>query len=413
MISWLLGAVAGVLVALWQYGRQAVTPRLALPALLRALSVALVVALLLDAPVGRPAFASRDVAVDASESWLRAAPRCDRWRAALDTAAALGGGHWTRFGDSVRADVDATTPPRDRASQLRPVVDRAAAAGRPVVIITDGELDDADALTALPRGSRLIVAPCPPLPDAALATLEAPRALLAGDSARASVVVVAGAAGAPAGAVELRLDSAVIARSPHDALAPWAEQTVELRGPVSGGERSGVLRAVLAGSADAEPRNDTLGVGVDVSRAPAAVFVSTAPDYDAREAVGALRGVSSLPTRAYYRVAPGAWRTDTFSPAISITESSDSSRTSSGRGAPTAPSTVPTSPRFGRRFTMRRSSCCTAIPRCSALRARPLAARCSCSRLPRPTMANGSSRPLPRRLSLPPSGRCHSTACPH
>jgi len=36
----------------------------------------------------------------------------------------------------------------------------------------------------------------------------------------------------------------------------------------------------------------------------------TAPDFDAREAVAALRGVTSLPTRAYYRVAPGAWRTD-------------------------------------------------------------------------------------------------------
>ena len=71
-----------------------------------------------------------------------------------------------------------------------------------------------------------------------------------------------------------------------------------------------VLRAALAPAADAEPRNDSLAVGVDVSRAPAAVFVSTAPDYDAREAVAALRGISSLPTRAYYRVAPGAWRMD-------------------------------------------------------------------------------------------------------
>jgi hypothetical protein len=71
-----------------------------------------------------------------------------------------------------------------------------------------------------------------------------------------------------------------------------------------------VLRAVFRGAGDTEPRNDTLAIGVDVSRAPAAVFVSTAPDFDSREAVQALRGVTSLPTRAYYRVAPGAWRTD-------------------------------------------------------------------------------------------------------
>ena len=49
---------------------------------------------------------------------------------------------------------------------------------------------------------------------------------------------------------------------------------------------------------------------MDVTRAPAAVFVSTAPDFDAREAVAALRGVTSLPTRAFYRVAPGMWRSD-------------------------------------------------------------------------------------------------------
>ncbi|NUR35412.1 MAG: hypothetical protein HOQ30_15515, partial [Gemmatimonadaceae bacterium] len=70
------------------------------------------------------------------------------------------------------------------------------------------------------------------------------------------------------------------------------------------------MRTSIRQSGDAEPRNDTLAVGVDVSRAPAAVFVSTAPDFDAREAVAALRGVTSLPTRAYYRVAAGVWRAD-------------------------------------------------------------------------------------------------------
>jgi hypothetical protein len=135
MLPWLIGAVAGALVALWQYGRTALTRRLAVPALLRTLATALVVALLLDAPAGPPRPVAPDVALDASESWLRAAQRCDRWRAALDSASALGGGRWARFGDSVRTDRSADVP-ADRASRLRPVVDRAAATGRPVVIIT-------------------------------------------------------------------------------------------------------------------------------------------------------------------------------------------------------------------------------------------------------------------------------------
>src|ERR671921_68961 len=102
MIDWLISAVAGALVAFWQYGRDALSVRFALPAALRALATALVVALLLDASAGR----------------------CDRWRLALDSAAALGGGSWLRFGDSVRADRRDNVA-ADRASRLRPVADRA------------------------------------------------------------------------------------------------------------------------------------------------------------------------------------------------------------------------------------------------------------------------------------------------
>ena len=309
MISWLLAALVGAIVMAWQYGRGAFTPRFGLPALLRFAAVLLVTALLLDAPAGRAATPRPDVLLDASESWLRAAPRCDRWRMALDSAAALGGGGRLLFGDSVRA-AGATSAPDDNASRLRQVADRAAGTGRPVVLITDGELDDPDALAALPRGSRAIVMPCAPGRDAAVASLDAPRTMLAGDTITTRVTIAAGGAGASAGQVEIRLDSAMLATTRFDALAPWGENTVELRGVPAGGERASVLRAIVRSDGDAEPRNDTLGVGVDVSRAPAAVFVSSAPDFDSREAVAALRGVTSLPTRAYYRVAPGVWRAE-------------------------------------------------------------------------------------------------------
>jgi hypothetical protein len=309
MLSWLIAGVVGALVTAWQYGRTALQPRFAVPAALRFASAGLVTALLLNAPAGRPAVVRPDVALDASESWLRGSPQCPQWRMARDSAAALASGPLLRFGDSVRADGGAGAP-TDRASRLRPVSDRAAGTGRPVVVITDGELDDPDAITTLPRGSRLIVLPCVPSPDAALSQLEAPRTLLAGDTVTARITIAAGGRGAAAGEVDVLLDTARVGTGRFPALIPHSEQTVEIRIVPGGAERSGVLRAVLRQSADAEPRNDTLGFGVDVSRAPAAVFVSSAPDYDAREAVAALRSVTSLPTRAYYRVAPGAWRSD-------------------------------------------------------------------------------------------------------
>ena len=309
MAPWLLAALAGLAAAGLQYGTHVLRPAVAPLALLRALAVAIVVAMLLGAPGGRSKPLAPEIALDASESWTRGGAACDRWRAALDSAAHAGSGTRLRFGDSTRAD-DTRGPPADGASRLRGVADRASGSGHPVVVITDGELDDAEVLASLPRGSRAIVLPCRSGPDLAIAALETPRTLLAGDTTTVRLTLAAGAAGAPAGRLEVRLDDQLLAAQPVPALGAYAEQAVALQGIGEGADRATVLRAVFTGAGDTEPRNDTLSIGVDVSRAAAAVFVSTTPDFDAREAVAALRGVTSLPTRAYYRVAPGAWRAD-------------------------------------------------------------------------------------------------------
>ena len=309
MNLWLLASLAGVLAAVLQYGPRALQPRVLPLALLRALVATIVVALVLDAPGGRATPLAPDIALDASQSWLRAGTSCTAWSAALDTARRLSGGARYRFGDSLRADAG-SAPPTDAASRLRTVADRASGTGHPVVVITDGELDDADALTTLPRGSRAIVMPCRASPDLAIAGLDAPHSLLAGDTLSARMTLVSGGAGSPAGRLELRLDDQSVAAQDVAALAPYAEQTLTMRGIAGGVERGAVLRALFTSRTDAEPRNDTLALGVDLSRAPAAVFVSTSPDFDSREAIAALRGVTSLPTRAYYRVAPGVWRGD-------------------------------------------------------------------------------------------------------
>jgi len=309
MALWLLATLAGLAAAGLQYGTYALRPAVAPLALLRVLVVAIVVAMLLGAPGGRSKPLAPDVALDASESWTRGGRTCDRWGAALDSAQRAGSGTRLRFGDTTRAD-DSRALPTDRASRLRGVADRAAGTGHPVVVITDGELDDADVLGSLPRGSRAIVLPCEYGPDLAIAALETPRTILAGDTTTVRLTLAAGAAGSLSGRIEVRLDDQVLAAQAVPALSAYAEQAVALQGIGEGADRAGVLRAVFTGAGDTEPRNDTLAIGVDVSRAAAAVFVSTTPDFDAREAVAALRGVTSLPTRAYYRVAPGAWRTD-------------------------------------------------------------------------------------------------------
>ena len=319
MALWLFAALAGLAAAALQYGSYALRPAIAPLALLRAIVVAIVVAMLLGAPGGRSTPLSPEIAIDGSESWTRGGATCDRWAAALDSARRSGGGTRLRFGDSTRAD-DSRGAPTDLASRVRGVVDRVAGTGHPVVVITDGELDDADALASLPRGSRAIVLPCRSGRDLAVTALELPRTILAGDTTTFRLTLGAGAAGAPAGQLDVRLDGQLLASQPVPALGAYAEQAIALRGIAEGADRAGVLRAVFRGAGDTEARNDTLALGVDVSRAAAAVFVSTTPDFDAREAVAALRGVTLLPTRAYYRVAPGAWRADGALDRVSETD---------------------------------------------------------------------------------------------
>src|SRR6187551_2474985 len=117
MALWLFAVLIGLAAGALQYGVAALGPKVAPLAALRALAVAIVVALLIGAPGGRSSPLVPEIALDASESWLRAAPSCGVWRAALDSAARIGGTR-LRFGDSLRADAS-TSPPTDHASRLR------------------------------------------------------------------------------------------------------------------------------------------------------------------------------------------------------------------------------------------------------------------------------------------------------
>jgi hypothetical protein len=107
------------------------------------------------------------------------------------------------------------------------------------------------------------------------------------------------------------LDGRPLARTATAPLAADGERPVALRARIAVGRVGpALLQASVTTPADAEPRNDTLSVGVQIARGAGAVFVSTAPNPDARFALTVLRGALSIPTRGYYRVAPGAWRAE-------------------------------------------------------------------------------------------------------
>jgi hypothetical protein len=313
MTAWLVALAAGIIVGAAQYGwRSPRSVASALPAaLLRSAAVALLVALLFDAPAGRARRRPPLVALDASASWSRGAG--DLWRAATDSARAARTDTVLLFGDSLRLadEVPGTSQrPRDAASRVGGAVERAVAAGRSLVVVTDGELDDPATLTELPPGSRIVVPPRPAGRDAALANVEMPRAVVAGDTLEVQVTLASGAAGAAASVLTMQVGDRAIATSRADAMTAWTERIVALRGVVQAADGPTLVRITLQSAGDVEARNDTLIAVLDVSRAAAALFISTRPDVDAREALGVLRGTLAVPARGYWRVAPGQWRVD-------------------------------------------------------------------------------------------------------
>ena len=313
MSPWILAALAGLVFAFLQYaGRDLrVGARAVVPAVLRAVAIALLAALLLDAPAGRRKPLATWVALDASASWRRGGDTSAWQRAWRDVRAARPESLFL-FGDSLRPRrvADSLTTPTDLASVARPAVERALGRGHPLVVVTDGELADPEALNELPAGSRVIVEPHRAGADLAVASLELPRAVVSGDTVELRVGLVAGASGSQAGTLSITVGDASVLSVPVDALAPYAERALTVRAKMEGREGPTVVRAIVRAPSDAEAHNDTLAMAIDLSRAASAVFVSTSPDFDARYALSVLRGALAVPTRGYFRVAPGAWRVD-------------------------------------------------------------------------------------------------------
>lgn len=308
MSAWLVALVLAVVLVLVGYAGRRPRPVTLIAALLRGVAVLLVAGLLLDAPTGRAHSLASWAALDVSSSWGRGTGT-DLWRHALDSVRAARADTVLAFGDSARP-ADLKRAPGDLASRAEGAVELALARGRPLVVVTDGEVDDPASLAELPSGSRVVVLARPATADLAVTTLDVPRAMVSGDTVEAHVGLAAGAAGAPAATLTLQVGGRPLGTARVEALPAYGERTVSVRGAVPGSPAATVASAVVVAPGDAEPRNDTVAVGVDVAAAAGAVFVSTSPDYDSRYALSVLRGALAIPTRGYLRVAPGQWRVE-------------------------------------------------------------------------------------------------------
>lgn len=307
MLSWLIAFVVGAAFAWGQY-RLGGALHARRPLVLRGVAVAAVAALFLDAPVRWSRAPRPYVALDASMSWL-AAGDSTLWARARAAADSVSGDSTLLVGDSVRAGRIPDTP-GDAASRMGPLVERALGAGRAVVLVTDGRVEDPERLEELPGGSSVIALDGGARRDVAVAALTVPPAAVTGDTVDVVAVLAAGSGGAPASRVKLTLDGATVSAQAVDSMAPYVEREVRWR--IGVGPRAGprLVRAVVAAPGDAIARNDTLAAVLDVAPGASAVFVTTSPDFDTRYALDVLRGTLAVPTRGYFRVAPGQWRVD-------------------------------------------------------------------------------------------------------
>jgi hypothetical protein len=228
-----------------------------------------------------------------------------RWRQARDSA--LRWGEVRSFGDE-RLGSD-TIPGRGR-SLLAPALLAASASDRPVIIVSDGEIEDSREIPPdiLARsGVRLF--PRDQRPDLAISRVAGPNRVSAGDSLPLDVLVQ------PFGLQNLDTVSLQVNAGARRLL----RRVVRLQGQSGGRTRmvvpttglpagDHVLRVSLVHRGDAEPRTDSRLHLVTVTPTPGIVFLASPADWDSRFLYRTIRDVSQLPIRGFVRLDRERWR---------------------------------------------------------------------------------------------------------
>jgi len=282
------------------------------PAALRITGLASLVLLLWNPAIAHraPAGTAPVVLLDAS---LSMGARPGHWAQALDTARALAhGGVILRFGRTVAA-FD-TAPPEDGASRLAPALAAAAARGGPIVIVTDGAIDDRDALPSdVIARSRVVVLGDPAAPDAFVSSVEGPHQVAPRDTVTLRVTFGrSGKREAGSGKSDAILVTSLGGKtlaSRKVTLPDSGTVTEDLTLPASRLPSPGwsALEVGLQWAGDSERRDDSRAFPISVTTEPAAVVLGAPPDWDATFLARALGDVVRVPVRYFTQITPGRW----------------------------------------------------------------------------------------------------------
>ena len=194
-------------------------------------------------------------------------------------------------------------------SRLGDVLPTALSSGRPVTIITDGEITDAAALAPdLLAASTIRLLPRTAGDDIALIEVRGTERLAVGDSLHLDIEVRRIGSAPDSATIEVRDGNAVVLRGVVRFGASGTGR-VRLAGLLPG-DASGLrwLEVHRVGPADAEPGDDVRWWPVRVTPTPGIVVLAVTPDWDARFLYRALRDVTASPVRGYAQLQPGQWR---------------------------------------------------------------------------------------------------------
>ena len=271
------------------------------PAVLRALAWSVLALLLVNPGCAIGTAASPLVLLDGSLSMTAAG---GSWGRALSLARVTG--EVRLFGDPSR-DLDSL--PEAGHSRLGPALAAAAATGRPVTIITDGEIEDRATLPPdLLRASTVRVLPRSAGPAVAVRSVTGPDQVSVTDTVELMVEL---ATRDVDDTRPLRLVVRLAGRELAVGTLRAAEgsATTALRFQAADlGEGDHLLEVGLADQLDSEPRDDLRLHALRVASTPGVVLVTADPDWESRFLLAALRDVTSTPVVGYALIAPGEWR---------------------------------------------------------------------------------------------------------
>ena len=274
-----------------------------LPLLCRAIAWIALGLLLVDVSCAVRAAPARPlVLLDASLSLSAAGAR---WREARDSAARWG--EVRRFGDE-RLTSD-TVPTRGR-SLLAPALVAASSSDRPIIVVSDGEIEDQlDIPADILARATIRLFPRDPIPDVAITRVTGPLRVSAGDSIPLEVLVER-TGGSTRDTITVgieadarRLASRLVRLAGDNA---GRARIVIPPGALSRGDH--LLRVSLVAAGDQESRTDSRLLLVSVTPTPGVIFLAAPADWDSRFLYRTLREVTQLPVRGFVRLDAERWR---------------------------------------------------------------------------------------------------------